>query len=193
MKKTIAKTISIIFGPIVLWPTTLFIIATKTQLHSVNYKIVSLMLFLLLVVLPFAYIFILYKQSAITDLDLTKRQQRFKPLFFIFIFLIISFVIVHLFGTKLLSDLFVITFVLFLIDLLITMFWKISYHMAINVVATILINYLYNWSFPILYVSIPLVFWSRLYLKKHDVWQLLSALILNGGLTLILLRLFNYV
>lgn len=193
MKKQLAKVISIMLGPIFLWPITLYIIVLNTGLTSRNYKIISSALFFLLIVAPFLYIYFLYKKKLISDLDVTKRQQRVKPLALVFGALVASLLLIYLFGTKLLLHLFIIILILFFINFIITLFWKISLHMALDVTSSIIINYLFAWRLPILYLFIPFVFWSRLYLKKHDVWQLLVSFILNGGLTLIMLKLFNYV
>lgn len=193
MKKLLAKVTSIILGPIIIWPITLLIIVSKANLLPNNYWVISLTFFFLLVVLPFSYIYLLYKKKIISDLDLTKRQQRFKPLLLGLILFTLSTITVYFYGDILLLHLFLIIFFLFIVNFIVTLFWKISYHVAQVTVTTILINYLFNWRFPVLYAFIPLVFWSRLYLKKHDFWQLLGAFVLNGIIVILFLRSFNYV
>jgi hypothetical protein len=53
--------------------------------------------------------------------------------------------------------------------------------------AALSINFLFDWNLPLLYLTIPVIFWARLRLKKHTVSQLImgiivTTIVLLGGL-----------
>jgi hypothetical protein len=184
LKKRTAKFISFIFGPLV-WPITLVIVLFKTNLSNQQLSILLPTLLIFQVVIPYCYIFFAYKKKIIRDLDISKRQERYKALIITLSSFLISLIFAYFFGNPLILKLCFLTLIILLINALITLFWKISLHMTINIVAALLINFIFNWQLPILYLSLPLIFWSRLYLKKHSVNQLLGALVLNGVIVLI--------
>ncbi len=184
----LAKFLSLILGPVILWPVTLTIILFNTHLHYQQLIIFLPALFLLQAVIPFGYILLAFKGKKISDLDLTKRRERYRPIFVVAACLLMSLVVIYFFGNRELFSLSALLFLLIFLNGIITVFWKISFHMAINTVFVILINYFYHWSFVYLLVFLPLIFWSRLTLKKHTVNQLLGALVLNGAVIILFLK-----
>lgn len=188
--KKLAKILSFILGPAVLWPAILIIFLFKTGLTQKQIAVFIPLLLLFLVFMPLGFIYFGFRMKKITDLDLTKRKERFVPLITTFICLLISFFFILSFGNRLLTNLFTLIIILLLVNGIITFFWKISFHVGLNTISTLLINYLFHWTLPILYLTIPLVFWSRLTLKKHTIAQLIGAFILNATVTIVFL---NYV
>lgn len=71
------------------------------------------------------------------------------------------------------------------IGIIITYFWKISWHSAAATFFSYMLIYLYGMNawWAILFPLI--VIWSRLYLKRHNIWQLL------GGICAALLVIFS--
>jgi len=187
-KKIIAKIISMIFGPVTWSIIILAVFMLRGGLNSLQLKILLPLIAIFQVVVPFSYILILFKRKKVTDLDLTKREERYGPLIVFVICLLITIFCIYLVGADMLFRLYLIILTLLIINALITIFWKISFHVGVITIGVIMINFLYYWQWPILYLTIPLVFWARLELKKHTVGQLLGGLILNAVIILWLLQ-----
>ena len=184
----LAKFLSLIIGPILLWPLTLWLILENAHLNYQQSVILYPTLSFLLIIVPFSAILLMLRRHAVNDLDLTKREDRYRPLFLVAGCLLLTLPIVYFFGNSFLFFLFLLFFLLLCLNAFITIFWKISFHMAINTIFVIFINYFYHWSFVYLIIFLPLIFWSRLTLKKHTVNQLIGALILNGAITILFLK-----
>lgn len=189
----LAKLLSVVLGPQVWLPVFLLIFIFKTGLTREQITVLLPTLLVFQVFIPLGYLYFAFKSGKVADLDLTKREERHVPLIVSLISWLISLVLVCFFGNQLLLHLYLIIFVLIIITTVITKFWKISLHMSINTLGSILVNFLFNWKFPFLYFSIPLVFWARLRLKKHTVNQLLAGFIINAVFILTALRFFNYI
>ena len=187
-----AHFISIILGPFVWGPILIILIILHTNLSTSQIHILLPFLLIFQVGIPLLLLLFSYKFKKISDLDLSKREERIIPIIIIFVSLLISVLIIKLYGSLTLLRIYLF-FILFLsINGLITLFWKISFHMAINVAGSLFINFLYDWKFPILYLSIPLIYWSRLKLKKHTRAQLIAALIVNSLMIFLFLKGFRY-
>lgn len=182
--KRLAQAISILFGPFV-WPITLIVIVFKSRLPTQQITILLPVLLFLQVGVPYFYIFRAYKRKKISDLDITKREERYRTMAVTCVSFVLSLVVIYFFGNGLVLRLSILALSVLIINTMITFFWKISLHMTLNVISALIINYLYQWQIPFLYMSIPLIFWSRLYLKKHTIMQLIGGLAINGVLALI--------
>lgn len=188
----LAQFISFVLGPFVWLPVLLTFFILKTNLTRSQIYLLFPLLLIFQVGIPLLHILIAYRSKKISDLDLSRREERIMPMVVGFICLIISLIIVKFFGSPILYRLYLFLIFLLIINGAVTIFWKISFHMAINVVGSLLLNFLYHWQLPILYLTIPLVYWARLKLKRHTHPQLIVAGILNGIAVFLFLRSFNY-
>ena len=185
--KKIAQIVSVILGPI-LWLVLLVLLIFKSE-SSLDRLIILSMLFLVFFVLvPFGYIYYAYKHKKIKDLDLSNRKQRLIPLILTNISLLIGSVFINYVGNQSTKDIIFLFLILLLINTVITVLWKISLHMALNIVFVLLVNAYYQWRMWYLWMFIVLIFWSRLYLKKHTLSQITVSLLLNGAVVLLFLR-----
>ena len=188
----VAKFLSVILGLQVWLPVLLLVLVFKTGLTKEQIIILLPTLSIFQVFIPFGCLYFAFRLGKISDLDLTKREERYVPLIISFITWSVSLALVSLFGNQLLLHLYLIILVLIIIAAVITKFWKISLHMSLNATGSILVNFLFDWQLPFLYLSIPLVFWARLKLKKHTVSQLLAAFVLNAAFVLVALQFLDY-
>lgn len=185
----LAKFISLILGPVVWIPAMIYVFLNKAQLPPQSRFILFIAYGVFMFIAPFAYVIFSYFKGRISDLDISVRQQRYKYLF-LFIFSLTTLTcIIYIFGTPLLLKLQILILLIVVVNTIITFFWKISFHMTTNIVGSLIVNFLFDWKLTYLYLTIPLIFWSRLYLKRHTVPQLLGALILNGAITLLYFKL----
>jgi membrane-associated phospholipid phosphatase len=172
-----ATLISVILGP--LWiPLILLLLLFRTGLTFQQQIILIPVLFLFQLFLPFIYMEMLIHNKKISDWDIRKREQRFLvlPLFTVMTALIM--ILVYFYGSPQLFEMYVSLSILIFLGTLITLFWKISMHMMLNTAAIILTNLLFNWHLTFLFLLLPLIGWSRYYLRHHTLSQIIMGTLL---------------
>lgn len=188
----LAKFVSLFFG--IPWLFAVIIVLLyKADLTRAQVLLLGGIFLIFNIVIPFLSLYYLYKSGRISDYDVTKRDERFAPLSITMFSFLISLILTGLVGNALIFEFSAIIFVILLVNLLITFSWKISLHMGINVASSMLINALYGWKFSFLYLSIPLIYWSRYTLHRHSPKQLIGGLVISGGITVVGLRYFGYI
>lgn len=116
--------------------------------------------------------------------DMPVKEDRFYPLLLVILSYIIGVVVLYLMGAPALTTVLMVcylnnTTLVFLINL----HWKISIHaMGLAGPLTALI-YLFGWTGLILTLLLPVVGWSRVYLKRHTPGQVIIGSILGFVLT----------
>jgi membrane-associated phospholipid phosphatase len=141
---------------------------------------------------PMLFIFYLYATDRISDLDMSIRTERER--------VFIAFVIFYAFGAL---DLWLIhapavmtaSMAAYAVSSLvvqwITRYWKISTH-ALGITAPLVALTVLFGQRPLpFYVLIPLVGWSRIYLRAHTLLQVLAGTLLALGTTLLFFRIFR--
>ncbi len=145
-------------------------------------------------VAPMLYVLWLYATQRITDLDMSVRAEREKVFG--------AFVICYGVGTLVLYLMHAPTLMIAamagftaasLVVQIITKFWKISTH-ALGVTAPlILLLYMYGLQpLPFLLI-VPLVGWSRIWLRAHTFWQVIAGTSLGAVSVLLFLRIFRLI
>lgn len=179
------ETISIILSP----PAWLlyFLIASSNKGLFVGDRVSDLTI-LGIFLIPLIYFFYLYKTKKISNLDITIREERYRSLMVmnLFLFLLLLYLKLHNFG-----QFYTLMLIFFLINALtsiITFKYKISFHMTYTIIFSTFINFLYDFQLPILFLTIPLIAWSRIYLKQHTYKQVLLACVIDIPLLFLLLR-----
>lgn len=191
MKKC-AQIVSIIFGfpwlSIILW-----LLIYKTGLIQQQVAFFSIVLPTLNIIVPFLYFIWALRKGIISDIDITKRQQRYGVMTLMLVLQLISLKLIYSLGNARLLELSLIIDAVFICTYLITLVWKISLHMTINVIGILLFNVLFDWQHLYLLALIPLVMWSRLFLKKHTLSQLLAGTLVSGLIMLAGFQYFNFI
>lgn len=130
------------------------------------------------------------KTNAKFDLDIPAREDRNYPLLVAaasYLIGTVALVAVHapLLTTVVMFGYFAGSSLLFFINL----YWKISIHtMSIAGSTTVLVFVFGNWG-ALMGLLLPLVIWSRVYLKKHTLAQAITGAILGFVLTAVTLSL----
>lgn len=135
-----------------------------------------LLLLLFYGLIPGIYFFIGIKKGKFSDWDITNKTERRS----IYYFAVVS----HLLGV--LSTLYLHQYVLFrlllvmwvvaIVFMSVNLYWKISVHAGINALLMLVLNEFWgfrDWSW-MLFVLL-LVLWSRVYLKKHTMTQVVAG------------------
>ena len=146
--------------------------------RGVGWAIVAL---LILTGVPLAYILIGMRRGWVSDLELSRREDRPR---FILVSLssdLLALLVLGLGGAPRLLWLLALTYAcLGLVMFTISSFWKISLHMvSVGGFATVLV-YVFGLGAWWTYLSLPLVAWARLYRRKHTPAQLLAGAV--GGI-----------
>ena len=168
-----SSTLSLIVFPAIGW-------------HVAGWSGVVWSLFALVILsgLPLAYILVGLRRGWVSDLELSKREERPR---FIFISLssdLLALLVLWLGGAPHMIWVLALIYACLGITMFtISNFWKISLHMvSVSGFATLLV-YVFGpiawWTF----LSLPLVAWARYYRKKHTPAQLLAGAILGATIT----------
>ena len=192
MSKKIAEYISFILGGYVWLPVIFILIIFNSNLGKQQLLIIAPSVLILQVIIPLLYLLIGARLGWIGDSELSKREERKPFLIMMIILSLISLSIIYFFGNSFIFNLNIILITLLLILLAITNYWKISLHASLNTSAAIIINFLFDWRLSPLFLTIPLIFWSRLELKKHTLNQLVAGIIVSASIILLGFGLFGY-
>ena len=154
---------------------------------------IKLLLGLFTFAIPILSMVLLKALGITSDLNVTKREERPK----LFIPMAICFSISLLLSITLSSEILITVYtalvVSFLMGFLITLFWKISYHMIWSTLAVFFI--IYSWQIPQLYYLIlllPFIGWSRLQLKRHTLAQVIAGFLLTSLCILLVLTFLKF-
>lgn len=180
----LAKLISTIFSPPFF--VIFFLIAAFEKGFFAHKLTVLLFIFFIFISLLLFYFFLL-KTKRVSDSDITKREERYPILLAINISIIFLLVFLKFAQAVILFKYVLIVYIVLTISSLITLYYKISLHMTFALTFLVLINYTYSFKLFYLFLAIPAVFWSRLYLKKHTIFQLFSAIIIDSLIIYLLL------
>ncbi len=191
--KLFAQIVSRIFD-FPLWVTILLSVALfNTGLSASQIKIMGPLLVVVDVIAPIVIFLILLRDGDISDIDITRRRERYKLFGFGSVASFISCFFVYFLGNHQFFALFATGFVITATLFLITLKWKISGHMIINCTGIYILSYLFEWQFLWLFALIPFVAFARFYLKKHSLWQITAGGVLGLLEPYVFLKLFNVI
>jgi membrane-associated phospholipid phosphatase len=125
---------------------------------------------------------ILFKRLKITsDYNVSIREERPKIFLVMGICFLASLYISILLGNTNLIVIYTVLNISFIIGFVITLFWKISFHMIWSIIAIFFIVYL--WNDPLLLILllfVPFIAWSRIALKRHSLSQIVAGFALSS-------------
>lgn len=181
-KKRLAVLISVIaYAPIISIPV--FALINYHYLNLYDFLIITTICGIFAGVLPILLVLFFLKRKSNgkeIDMDIPERTDRNYPLILVILSYIMGTIILYVLNapaitTVLMFCYFSNTLILFFINL----YWKISIH-ALGVAGpSIALIYVFG-PFGIIFSPIiPLVMWSRLYLKKHTVSQVIMGAMLG--------------
>jgi hypothetical protein len=174
MADRLARWISVLFDSSILsLPIFLALGYISARALGLLWAILTL---LIVTGIPLAYLLIGRKRGWVSDMELSRREERPR---FILISLssdVLALLILRLFGGPHLLTVIVLTyFCLAIVMFGISSFWKISMHMAgVGGFSTALV---FVFGTPALwaFLSLMLVAWARLHRRKHNLTQLIAG------------------
>ncbi len=142
--------------------------------------------YLLLVMgIPLTYLLVQVRRGNLTDVDVQLREQRSRPFLVTLGCLVTAWIVMFAGGAP--PMLMVMTGAAILqsfVILLITIRWKISVHSATAAGMTVLILRVVGLAAAPLVVTVPLIAWSRIKLRRHTLPQTLAGILLGSGIYL---------
>lgn len=191
--RNIAIIISRIFDFYFWFPVLLFIAIFNSRLSNQQIKILLPILLVLDVILPIALFFLVLKRGHVSDIDVTKQDERHRLFGTLSILLLFTTFISYLLANNLFFVLHLISLAVALTMFLITLRFKISGHMLMNAGSIFIVNYLFDWKLLWLFLIVPIVAFARLYLKAHTLAEVLAGGVLGLIEPYLILKFFKLI
>jgi membrane-associated phospholipid phosphatase len=186
----IARHVSNILAPATISLPFILLVAFYQAQDKLSALIYACITLFFLSVGPLLYILIGVRLGKLSDIDVSRRTQRFGPFIFGIVSAMIGWLILTLtHGPRNLQTVMIITVFSGIMMMVITFWWKISMHASsLGGVATML-TVLYGAVMLPLFVLLVLVSWSRVVLRRHTVPQVIAGSLAGIVLSLIILKL----
>jgi len=175
-----ARIISFVFdGSFISIP--IFIIICMIVVDNVMMALSWALLCLLFgMILPFLYIFFLYRKNKIYDIHIPEKTNRIKPLLFTLLSYSTGLIVLYLLDAPtFLKVIFILTIISTSILTAITYYWKISLHTSWITFVVITFNVLLGPWMLLLLPLIPIIGWARVKARRHTTPQV----ILGAGIS----------
>ena len=171
---SIALLISYIFEPLVVIYVLGLLGGSYAGLTGSLWRIyiVSLTLFVGMAILVRLY----FTRKDKTNWDVSDRKKRFVPLLCLSIFFGIQYFVIRSFGNASLSSLYLMLFVWNIGFFFITFKVKASGHLSSLTLAVCQTIAWFGFSYAPLILLLPLLSWSRLFLKRHTVSEVIAGI-----------------
>ena len=188
---SLEKIVSILFHPVFVPTITVFLVV---KIYS-NMIILENQAGIILIgtcvfslILPLLSVFILLLTKKIDSLEMPKKEERFLPILFASIWMILGFYFMkEIFSyAPIMKSIYLGAIYVMLISLLITKKWKISLHMLAIGGATgvfIMLGFLFGQNLMLLLITIlisGILGYSRLSLKAHSLNQIYAGFIVGN-------------
>lgn len=188
---SLEKIVSILFHPVFVPTITVFLVI---KIYS-NIIILENQAGIILIgtcvfslILPLLSVFILLLTKKIDSLEMPKKEERFLPILFASIWMILGFYFMkEIFSyAPIMKSIYLGAIYVMLISLLITKKWKISLHMLAIGGATgvfIMLGFLFGQNLMLLLITIlisGILGYSRLSLKAHSLNQIYAGFIVGN-------------
>ncbi len=176
MLNRIAVTISVLFSPFLL-PIASILLIVRSSVVTMQQGLLWMVIVILFAsVLPMLYIFILFRLGRLSDVRLTVREQRAKPLIFSLVSALVGIGILHLLDVpQEIVWLCIACVINGLVLTLITQVWKISFHSGVAAGCMTGLATLISSQFVYLFILLPFIAWARVHRKRHTFLQTIIA------------------
>lgn len=131
-------------------------------------------------ILPFLYIFFLYRKNKIYDIHIPEKSNRIKPLLFTVASYVTGLLVLYMLDAPIfLKVIFILSIVSTSILTVITYYWKISLHASWITFVVITFNVLLGPWMLLLLPLIPIIGWARVKARRHTTPQV----VLGAGIS----------
>jgi len=193
MRHKLAFLISRIFELPNLFLVSTFLLFQTTDKSLDQIWIWLLLTMLFLVISPITYYLYAREKGFISDLDMTRREERtgFYIVAIISSILLLTFAIIWNSPTVL--KFFALAILInYLFFATVNLYWKISLHTGFVTVGCVILTLFLGKIWALTFLLVIIVGWSRYVLQKHTFWQLVGGSLASGMITYIIFKLFGY-
>lgn len=188
-KETLANIISTL-GNAPFISIFIFLILDYYFLKGTDFIIITIVSMIFAAIIPGIIAYVWVKNKNI-EIDMPNKEDRIYPLLWILISYLTGVLILFTISAP-----FVITVLMFcyfsntLIVLLVSLFWKISIHSVGIAGPVAFMIYVFGYPGLLFLILVPIIMWSRLYLKRHTFNQVIAGAGLGFILTTTQIYLF---
>ncbi len=144
-------------------------------------------------IIPFLYIFILFRKKLVYDIHLPKKENRIKPLIVAIISYVMGFFVLYVLGAPVfLKAIFALSLINAVILTTITYFWKISFHTSWITITSISFYILFGRWMLLLLLLILLIGWARVKIKRHTIMQVVMGAAISAIVALFIFNRYNF-
>jgi len=192
MLDRIAVVISVLFSPFLV-PITSILLIVRIYAATIQHRLLWVLIVILFAsVLPTLFILMLFRLGHLSDIRLTVREQRLKPLLFSLASALIGSGVLHLVhAPREIVWLCIAYAANGVVFTLITLLWKISFHSGVAAGCMTALMMLVSSQFAPLFLLLPLIAWARVHRKRHTVLQTVVAAPIAVANTVAVLRLLS--
>ena len=166
------------FDPVFEIPLLIGMVVWYTTPWEQIARVVSL-LFLFYMVIPAIFFIGSIRKGRISDWDITNKAERKAIYFFSVASHFVGILAILILRQTFLAKILLVLWVVSLVFMIINFYWKISVHACINALVLVVLNEFWGFKlFGWLFVVLLLVLWSRVYLKKHSISQVIAGALL---------------
>lgn len=126
-------------------------------------------------------------------LNLDKKDRTNRTIFLLIIlsgWLLISLFFINLNISWFVVELLILSLAITIVLSINNIFYRISFHTALNTSLLILLNHIADWIYWPLFLIVPFIAWSRLKLKKHTIRQVIMGATVPFLVYFVLFQLF---
>ena len=186
-KKQFAVFISYIaYAPIISIPA--FAIINYYFLNFYDFIVITILCAIFTCILPVLFVLRWIEGKRIhgqeMDMDIPERKDRNYPLIIVIVSYFIGTAILYTLNAPVMTTILMFSYFLnTLIVFFINLYWKISIHAMGVAGPTVVLIYTFGPVGVIFAAVLPIVMWSRVYLKRHTVGQVITGALLGFILT----------
>lgn len=159
-----------------------FYLLARVETDPISAIYWTLISFSLVALIPLIYILSGLKRGTISGFDLPLKEERLGMIRISILADFLAYWLIYFLGGPALHLALLATYFFLGITMYaITRYWRISLHMVgVSGFATVLLI-IFNLYWPILFL--PVMGWARLYLKRHDIYQVIAGATLSALIT----------
>lgn len=189
-----ARIFSTVCNPFLTALTLFVILAHVTENSSQSFWYLLFISTFFTSIGPMLYVLWLYATDKISDLDMSIRAERERVFgMFVLMYAVGTLVLYLLKAPTLMIATMAGYTAASLVTQYITRYWKISTH-ALGIVAPLIVMiYLFGWQPVPFLVLIPIVGWSRVFLRAHTLLQVIAGTGLGAVAVLVSLKAFHLI
>lgn len=186
----LATIVARVFDPVFEIPLALGFAVWFAVANGLRWRFLILLL-LVDAFMPFIFFLHLLRKGEVSNWDIRDRKERLPLYAFTILAHLVGVLLAFFLEKYLLLSILLSFYVVAVVFMAITMYWKVSLHMGVNSLLITFINVVTEWRYWWLYILLLVVGWARVRNGHHDWLQVIIGSILGGGLFLAVFSLFS--